>query len=690
MKKTKYMAAWAPLALTLSLALVLATGCTKDNDSPRPVVVDIPAGEAPQNGEILVKFRPEVSEMLDRSGAKTRAAGANAVMTRSGVDTVDKVLDIIDGYSLERVFTVDPRHEARTREAGLHLWYTVRFDSLAHSPADVAARFAQLGEIAKIEFNRTLKRTFTGKATPAGEVKSTRGRTRAAFPFDDPKLPMQWHYANDGVAASYGFADGTIAAGSDAGCLAAWQAFADRGWSTGDPSIIVAVMDEGVQYDHPDLAANMWINEDEILRSDKDNDGNGFEGDVFGYNFCDKRGLISTGETEDTGHGTHVAGTIAAVNNNGIGVSGIAGGDGSPDSGVKIMSIQIFAGNRGVTLPNEVRGIKYAADNGAVILQCSWGYMSALANGINYGKSNGLYDDEIYAERYGIEKEAFDYFIHNAGSPNGVIDGGLVIFASGNEYAAMSAYPGADADFISVSAVGGDFTPTPYTNYATGVDISAPGGDVDYHQTKNGQVLSTLLSRDDEYGYMEGTSMACPHVSGVAALGLAYAAKMHKHFDSREYRSLILKSVKDIDSHLRGEKTYFDNHDIVGEVHPTKVDLGYFRGKMGSGVIDAGLLIENIAADGAGTAIRLPNLLVATGGSVTTDLSRCFDGGETATFTASSANPAVATVVVEGSTLRVTGVADGSTSFTVSTGAQSQSATITVAKNIDNNGGWMR
>lgn len=81
-----------------------------------------------------------------------------------------------------------------------------------------------------------------------------------------------------------------------------------------------------------------------------DNDGNGYAGDVYGYNFVSGNGYISWSEAADTGHGTHVAGTIAAVNNNGIGVSGIAGGDGTDNSGVKIMSCQLFSGDKGVTL----------------------------------------------------------------------------------------------------------------------------------------------------------------------------------------------------------------------------------------------------------------------------------------------------------------------------------------------------
>ena len=109
----------------------------------------------------------------------------------------------------------------------------------------------------------------------------------------------------------------------------------------------------------------MWVNEDEIWRSSEDNDGNGYPGDVHGYNFVNDSPLISVQDVNDTGHGSHVAGVIGAVNGNGLGISSIAGGDGiSP--GVRIMSCQIFSGNKGGSVLDEVRAIKYAADNGAL------------------------------------------------------------------------------------------------------------------------------------------------------------------------------------------------------------------------------------------------------------------------------------------------------------------------------------
>ena len=163
--------------------------------------------------------------------------------------------------------------------------------------------------------------------------------TRAAgytYKFNDEGLPHQWGYVNHG---DFDFEQpwAGIVAGCDVGCEEAWEK------CTGDPSIIVAVLDEGVMWEHPDLRANIWVNEVEEYTSDVDADGNGYKGDRYGYNFATDRAYISTTGSMASGHGTHVAGTIAAVNNNGIGVCGIAGGDAATGQpGVRIMSCQLF------------------------------------------------------------------------------------------------------------------------------------------------------------------------------------------------------------------------------------------------------------------------------------------------------------------------------------------------------------
>ena len=416
-------------------------------------------------GELLVRFDEGVSKVLDQAGLITKSGEPAA--SRSGILTVDEILDLVEGYQIERVFPVDRRSEEKMREEGLHLWYVVRFSD-KYPVEKVAADLARLGEVSKVEFNRTLKRANQNKAVPltSAAIEQMAASAKPAG-FNDPHLGLQWHMVNNGDLAKTKFV-----AGADVNVEEAWEL------CTGNPSIIVAVLDEGVDFSHPDLKGSMWVNEKEIWRSAEDNDGNGYAGDVYGYNFAAQSGIISTNGRYDTGHGTHVAGVIAATNDNGIGISSIAGG--TPDNpGVKIMSCQIFSGALAGTVLDEVRAIKYAADNGAVVLQCSWGYISGAAN--PYDWQPQFSSDEQWKNSNMLEYKALDYFVHNAGSPDGVVDGGIIVFAGGNEYAPAASYPAAYPDYVSVAATAPDYTPAVYTNYGPGTSISAPGGDQDYY-----------------------------------------------------------------------------------------------------------------------------------------------------------------------------------------------------------------
>ena len=475
--------------------------------------------------------------------------------------------------SMEKVFTSMPGKEDLEKRFGLDRWYSV-VTSNDVDQKTVAEKFAGIATVSAVEYGDTYKKASDGISYPyvPDDAALTRATTSGSI-FNDPSLSAQWHYINNGdvsVATS-------VYKGADINVADVW-----RSLTTGDNSIIVAVVDEGVKYSHPDLAGNIWTNPNET-EDGKDSDGNGYVDDIHGYNFV-SRGPVTWAKDGDSGHGTHCAGTIAAVNNNGLGVSGVAGGSGKGD-GVKIMSCQIFDNDRGGSSSIVAKAIKYAADMGASIISCSFGYAGGtFKSDLAYKNGNGGNNT--------LEYDAIHYF--EATKNNDVLDGGIAIFASGNDGDPYATYPGALNDVISVSAFGPDYLPAYYTNYGPGCNITAPGGEAYLAPwtSYKPMVLSTLPSElgNGDYGYMQGTSMACPHVSGVVALGLAYSKKLGKHYSAKEFKEMILSSANDFETKLAsaGKKNYAS----AGESH--RVPLANYRKQMGTGSIDAWRLMMKI------------------------------------------------------------------------------------------------
>ncbi|WP_430812791.1 MULTISPECIES: S8 family serine peptidase [unclassified Carboxylicivirga] len=674
------------LLSALMLVLVACSRSTIDDDlksleQEAAPIINVPQGAI--KGEILVKFNGTATSAFEKVALKSAGIG----LKHSGLEEVDRVLTQIGTRQLKRVFPVDKSKEMQTREKGLNRWYVVHFDEAADLQK-VARQLAGMEGVDKVQYSHPIRRAYNPEQRATGMQPATKAalkQSRVAG-FNDPGLAAQWGYVNngrllaDGTTNQYGDEIVQAIQGMDVGCKEAWEL------CTGDPSIIVAVLDEGVMFNHPDLKANMWVNEGETFASDEDADGNGYAGDRYGFNFVTDRGLITYNGPMDTGHGTHVAGTIAAVNNNGTGVSGVAGGDGTVNSGVKIMSCQVFDNSRSVSMYQEAMAIKYAADNGAVVLQCSWGYNSGLANPIEY--MPGFTSDEQWLENAPLEKEALDYFIHNAGSPNGVIDGGIVVFASGNESAAMAGYPSAYPDYISVTSLAADGTPSCFSNYGHGASIAAPGGDGDYHLCDEGKILSTVPPFEGEYyGYMEGTSMACPHVSGVVALGLSYAAQLNRHFRADEFRNMVMNAVSDatLESYFADTKTYYINYANYGFTAPMQMQPESYKGQMGAGIINAYKLLK--AVEGAGVEMKVPNVLVAVEGLSRINFARYFTGSQGLTFSCRVTDQSVATASTDDQvTFSFSGLMIGSTMVTVkASDGREQTFYITVR----NGDGWL-
>lgn len=489
MKKQLYIIAACAAAACLA-------GCQNEEQAiitesePQEVIIvnsDTPE-ECLQMGIVNIKITPEFAAEVEAN------TGKDGLVNVKSVKALGRTIKDLGIMSMERLFPDAGKFEARTRAEGLHLWYTIRFDenqSITKASGDLSG----IPGIAIIDPVPEIKIIGDPVVTEYVEPSSV-APTASSSVFNDPMFEKQWHYYNDGSASS-------SQSGCDINVVPVWKSY-----TTGNPDVIVSVVDGGIDYTHEDLAANMWHDPEDNRR--------------VGYNFCTDNYAITPHD-----HGTHVAGTVAAVNNNGIGVCGIAGGNAAAgESGVKLMSCQIFSNNGGGG--SGEKAIKWGADHGAVISQNSWGLTSP-------------------AHTPEALKASVDYFTKYAGLDEngrqvGPMAGGLVIFAAGNDNS-IEPYGSDYETMLTVTSVGADYVRAYYSNYGDWCDIAAPGGDY----KKGNQVLSTLPG--NQYGKMQGTSMACPHVSGVAAL--IVSKKGGQGFTNKALRELLVNNTTDISAYNR-------------------------------------------------------------------------------------------------------------------------------------------
>ena len=510
------------LALFFLAAALAGASCVRDAVSEAPA-------KGPETGNLdssliepgWVRIRLEDGSTPLRTGVFTRGDVA------TGDARLDEVAARLGATEIKVVFPTDPRFEARHRRWGLHLWFDVKLgEEIPVSRAQ--EEFAALPGVEHVQpIYRIVALDGAERPLPSeiGTPSAWEGSLRE-MPFDDPGLPLQWHYDNDGTMTDE--AGKVVAvAGADINLFKAWELY-----GAGDPRVIVAVMDTGVFTDHEDLHDNMWVNEAELNgAAGKDDDGNGYVDDLHGYDFYKRTSLIDPGQ-----HGTHVAGTVAAVNNNGIGVAGVAGGTGNGD-GARIMTCAIYDKDGYGTAPPT--GYVYAADNGAVISQNSW----------NFPMTNILPRDM---------SDAFDYFIENAGMADtdgdgvndlqtGPMKGGIIIFAAGNEYTSKVGCPADDPRVVCVTSMMPNYVKSGFSNFGVDADIFAPGGagERDTEFPAQGQVYST--GPENTYIHLSGTSMACPHVSGVAALIVSHFGANTPGFTNEDLRTILLRSYRNVD-----------------------------------------------------------------------------------------------------------------------------------------------
>lgn len=445
---------------------------------------------------------------------------------RTGLQALDQMAQQFQVERMERIFRPAGKHESRHVKWGLDRWYTIHFRANVN-PRAVARSYLESSTIESSSPVYEKAKTVLDEIpdwVDDGDESGTPGEERSdeepSFVPNDPDYSAQWHYENTSDNPGTPGADIDLA---DAHSIEA-----------GDSTVVVSVVDGGLDLDHPEFEGMLWINKEEDINDNGqfdptpaseggdlngvDDDNNGYVDDVIGYDHANGDPVPDASGD----HGTHVAGTVAAKNDNGQWGSGVAGG-GNGDSGIRLMINKTFSSTGGGGF---AEAIVYCADNGGcTVSQNSWGY-----------SEQGAFEQPVL--------DAIDYLRANAGGPGGVMDGGIFVNAAGNSGSKGEWYPGYYSPSYAVSATNEFDDKASYSNYGAWVDIAAPGGNVDGCQGDPSGVLSTT---DGGFGPLCGTSMAAPHVSGVIGLVVSHNPGM----TNDQVEALLQVTGEDVNSNFR-------------------------------------------------------------------------------------------------------------------------------------------
>ncbi len=456
-----------------------------------PPLADIHSHITP--GELLIRLTPEAAADVERLHAD---ASISIFHAKHNVESLHPLFPYLARPSLN---------------PNLKRIYLLRFSPDAPlEPLKVA--YEQSPLIEAVEYNY-LRPTLADPITP-----------------NDPKYPEQWSLP----------------------LMKLPQAWAVE---KGDRSVVIAIIDSGIDYRHDDLAPKVWINPREIPENGLDDDGNGYADDIYGWDFTDAPNLQAEGDyiegdnepIDESGHGTHVAGIAGAMPNNGIGIAGVAWE-------CPLMAIRAglsLGGSSRLQDDDSASAIVYAADSGASVINMSWGS----------------------EHRSFVIQDAIDYAYAR---------GVVLVAAAGNSQKAAAIFPAAYRKVIAVASTEQNQLRFYQSNFGASIDIGAPGN----------VILSTQIN--NQYRLLTGTSMASPHVAGVAALILAKRPAL----THEEVRHILINTT---------DPVYQEDSDALDERFVGAGTVNAERALFASGALQARILAPETNSGGAGSITFVGN-----------------------------------------------------------------------------------